>query len=111
MGRFIVRLIRLPKQEAAPGLERWRGGSKCAGFDSVLSLHVFPLPCLLPRRKRNGSQFNNNQLVTQRRLLMNGMFFEAAKYREIKGFFNTVQSGDEQQVILRGGAVNAEKEN
>jgi len=42
---------------------------------------------------------------------MNGMFFEAAKYREIKGFFNTVQSGDEQQVILRGGAVNAEKEN
>lgn len=59
----------------------------------------------------SSSQFAGDQLVTQRRLLMNGMFFDVPKYGEIKGFFNTVQSGDEQQVILRGGTVNAEKGN
>ena len=62
-------------------------------------------------RYLNASQFANGQLVTRRNLLMNGMYFDLPKYPEIKNFFNTVQSTDEQQVIMRGGGPNAEKGN
>jgi hypothetical protein len=62
-------------------------------------------------RYQSVSQFSAGQLVTQRQLLMNGMYFEVPRYPEIKGFFNSVQSGDEQQVVLRGGVTNAEKSN
>lgn len=56
------------------------------------------------------SKFDGGQLVTQRDLLLNGLFFPSANYAEVKDFFNKVQAGDEQQAVLRvGGATSAQK--
>lgn len=57
------------------------------------------------------TQFDGMQLVTQRKLLFNGIYVDQAKYGELKSFFNKVQTGDEQQAVLRGGSVNAQKGN
>jgi hypothetical protein len=62
-------------------------------------------------RYQNMSQFDGKQLVTQRGLLFNGIFFDAGKYAELKDFFNKVQAGDEVQAVLRGGSINAQKSN
>ena len=59
----------------------------------------------------NVSQFDGTQVVTERKLLFNGVFFPTEKYPELKTFFNKVQNGDEQQAILHGGNVSAQKGN
>ena len=52
------------------------------------------------------------QLVAQRQLLFNGIYLEPTQYPQVRDFFNKVQSGDEQQAVLRaGGATNAQKGN
>jgi len=49
------------------------------------------------------SQLNGTQLVTQRSLLFNGVYVDLSKYAELKTFFGTVQTGDEQQAVLHAG--------
>jgi hypothetical protein len=53
------------------------------------------------------SQFDGNELLTQRALKVNGIFFRPEQYAEVRGFFNKVQSGDEQQAVLQGGSIRA----
>ena len=60
-------------------------------------------------RYENFSQLAGTQLVTQRALLLNGIFFDVGKYAELKDFFSKVQAGDEEQAVFRGGSVNAQK--
>src|SRR5258708_2665016 len=62
-------------------------------------------------RYQNASQSDGLRLVTQRALLFNGIYFELNRYSELKDFFSKVRLGDEQQVVLRGGKVNAQKDN
>jgi hypothetical protein len=57
------------------------------------------------------AQFDGKQLVIQRVLQVNGIFFKLELYPEIKDFFSKVQAGDEQQAVLTGGSVNAQKTN
>lgn len=57
------------------------------------------------------SKFDGSQLVTQRILEVNGIYFNLDHYSELKVFFNKVQAGDEQQAVLRTGGLNAEKSN
>jgi hypothetical protein len=58
---------------------------------------------------QNLAQFDGKQLVTQRILQVNGIFFRVEQYPEVKTFFGKVQAGDEQQAVLIGGNVNAQK--
>lgn len=61
-------------------------------------------------RYENVSQLAGTQLVTQRSLLLNGIYFDAKQYGEMKNFFSKVQTGDEEQAVFRaGGSVNAQK--
>jgi hypothetical protein len=63
-------------------------------------------------RYQSISQFDGLQLVTQRTLIFNGVYFPLEKYSELKGFFGTVQTGDEQQAVLHaGGSTSAQKSN
>jgi hypothetical protein len=62
-------------------------------------------------RYQNVSQFDGTQLVTQRQLAFNGIYFDVDKYSELKSFFGKVQTGDEQQAVLHGGNVSAQKSN
>jgi hypothetical protein len=63
-------------------------------------------------RYKSTSQFDGMHLVTQRNLIFNGVYFPLEKYSELKGFFGTVQTGDEQQAVLHaGGATSAQKGN
>lgn len=55
------------------------------------------------------SQMSASQLVTQRSLLFNGIFFPLERYPELRGFFNKVEAGDEQQAVVQGGSRNAQK--
>ena len=55
------------------------------------------------------SQVAASQLVTQRSLLFNGIFFPLERYPELRGFFNKVENGDEQQAVMQGGSPNAQK--
>jgi hypothetical protein len=55
------------------------------------------------------AQFDGKQLVTQRTLQVNGIFFKLELYPEVKDFFSKVQAGDEQQAVLIGGSINAQK--
>lgn len=55
------------------------------------------------------SQMAASQLVTQRNLLFNGIFFSLERYPELRGFFNKVEAGDEQQAVMQGGSPNAQK--
>lgn len=58
------------------------------------------------------SQFDGTRLITQRNLIFNGVYFPLEKYSELKGFFGTVQTGDEQQAVLHaGGSTSAQKGN
>ncbi|HEY6272770.1 MAG TPA: transglutaminase domain-containing protein, partial [Terriglobales bacterium] len=57
------------------------------------------------------SQVAGSQLVTHRTLLFNGIFFPLERYPELRGFFNKVQSGDEQQTVMQGGSPNVQKGN
>jgi hypothetical protein len=60
---------------------------------------------------QNLAQFDGKQLVTQRILQVNGIFFKLELYPEVKDFFGKVQAGDEQQAVLIGGSINAQKAN
>jgi hypothetical protein len=60
---------------------------------------------------QNVAQFDGKQLVTQRVLQVNGIFFRLEQYPEVKDFFGKVQAGDEQQAVLIGGSINAQKAN
>lgn len=60
---------------------------------------------------QNLVQFDGSQLVTQRILEVNGIFFALDKYPAVKDFFNKVQAGDGEQAILREGIVNAQSSN
>jgi hypothetical protein len=60
---------------------------------------------------QNLAQFDGRQLVTQRILQLNGIFFKLELYPEMKDFFGKVQAGDEQQAVLTGGSTNAQKSN
>ncbi|HEY6307604.1 MAG TPA: DUF3857 domain-containing protein [Candidatus Angelobacter sp.] len=60
---------------------------------------------------QSASQFEGSQLLTQRVLKVNGIFFRPEQYAEVRGFFNTVRAGDEQQAVLQGGSVHAQKNN
>jgi hypothetical protein len=62
-------------------------------------------------RYQNISNFDGIQLVSQRQLAFNGIYFDLDKYSELKSFFGKVQAGDEQQAVLHGGNVNAQKGN
>jgi hypothetical protein len=63
-------------------------------------------------RYQNTSQFDGLHLVTQRNLFFNGVYFPLEKYSELKEFFGTVQTGDEQQAVLHaGGSTSAQKGN
>ena len=62
-------------------------------------------------RYQNLTQFTGTQLVTQRRLAFNGIYFDLDKYQELKDFFGKVKTGDEQQAVLHGGNVSAQKNN
>ncbi len=62
-------------------------------------------------RYQNVSNFDGVQLVSQRQLAFNGIFFPVEKYSELKTFFGKVQTGDEQQAVLHGGNVSAQKGN
>lgn len=62
-------------------------------------------------RYQSDTQFNGAQLVYQRSLAVNGIYFGQDKYSELKDFFGKVKTGDEQQAVLRGGMVNAQKGN
>jgi transglutaminase-like putative cysteine protease len=54
------------------------------------------------------SQLTGSQLVTERQLALNGIFFDTDHYGQMKDFFGKVQAGDEQQAVLgTRGAVNA----
>jgi hypothetical protein len=57
------------------------------------------------------TQFDGMQLVTQRKLLFNGIYVDQSKYSELRSFFNKVQTGDEQQAVLHGGSPSAQKGN
>jgi hypothetical protein len=57
------------------------------------------------------SNFDGIQLVSQRQLAFNGIYFDLDKYSELKSFFGKVQAGDEQQAVLHGGNVSAQKGN
>jgi hypothetical protein len=60
---------------------------------------------------QNLAQFDGKMLVTQRVLQVNGILFRLDVYPEFRDFFNKVQAGDEQQVVLREGAANAQNHN
>jgi hypothetical protein len=60
---------------------------------------------------QNLAQFDGKQLVTQRILQVNGIFFRLEQYPEVKDFFGKVQAGDEQQAVLIGGSTSAQKSN
>jgi hypothetical protein len=56
-------------------------------------------------------QSDGHRVNTQRALLLNGIYFDLTKYPELKDFFSKVRLGDEQQVVLHGGNVSAQKDN
>ncbi len=62
-------------------------------------------------RYQSDTQFHGTDLVYQRSLALNGIYFGPDKYPELKDFFGKVKTGDEQQAVLRGGTVNAQKGN
>jgi len=53
--------------------------------------------------------FANNQFISKRELVVNGIIFRISEYPELKGFFDKVQGADEEQLVLQNAAVNAGK--
>ena len=60
---------------------------------------------------QNTSQLDAGKLITQRALLFNGIYLPVEKFSELKDFFGKVKAGDDQQVVLRVGVANAQKNN
>lgn len=57
------------------------------------------------------SQFSGSQMLTQRKLLFNGIFFPLERYSELRGFFSKVAEGDDEQAVLQGTVANAQTSN
>jgi hypothetical protein len=53
--------------------------------------------------------FANNQFVSKRALVVNGIMFRLSEYPDLKGFFDKVQAADEEQLVLQNTAVSAGK--
>ncbi|HZU32060.1 MAG TPA: DUF3857 and transglutaminase domain-containing protein, partial [Candidatus Angelobacter sp.] len=53
--------------------------------------------------------FANNQFVSKRALIVNGIIFPLSQYPELKGFFDKLQAADEEQLVLQNTAVTAGK--
>jgi hypothetical protein len=53
--------------------------------------------------------FANNQFVSKRALVVNGIIFRIPEYPELKGFFDKVQGADEEQLVLQNTSVSAGK--
>jgi hypothetical protein len=47
---------------------------------------------------------STNNIVLVRNLIMGGMAFPLTEYKGLKGFYDQVKMGDDQQVILKGSA-------
>lgn len=45
-----------------------------------------------------------NTIMASRDLIMGGMAFPVGEYKNLKGFFDKVKAGDDQQLIVRGAA-------
>lgn len=61
---------------------------------------------------QSASRLIGNELLSQRALFFNVIFSDVPKFPELKGFFNKVQAGDEQQAVLKvGGSTDAQKTN
>jgi hypothetical protein len=45
-----------------------------------------------------------NTIMARRDLIMGGMAFPVAEYKNLKGFYDKVKTGDDQQMIARGSA-------
>jgi hypothetical protein len=60
---------------------------------------------------QSASQSDGRQLVMQRQLRVNGIFFRPDQYSDLKGFFGKVRAGDEQQIVLQGGNIHAQSNN
>ena len=60
-------------------------------------------------RYHSTSELADGQLVTTRKLVFNGIFFDTDKFPNLKAFFTKVQVVDEQQAVLQAGATTAEK--
>jgi hypothetical protein len=57
------------------------------------------------------SRFEGGHLRTQRELKVNGIFFRPEQYADVKGFFDKVRSGDEQQTVFQRGGIRAQESN
>jgi hypothetical protein len=57
------------------------------------------------------TQSDGQGVNIRRVLLFNGIYFDVAKYAELKDFFGKVHLGDEEQVVLHEDQVSAQKEN
>ena len=51
-------------------------------------------------RYQNLSRFNSGQLMTERELLVNGIFFDKEHYPEMKGFFKELKTAEEEQIVF-----------
>jgi Domain of Unknown Function with PDB structure (DUF3857)/Transglutaminase-like superfamily len=51
--------------------------------------------------------FQGGEFISKRALLVNGILFEPAQYAELRGFFNKVQTTDDEQAVLQRSAVDA----
>ena len=54
---------------------------------------------------------DGKNLVSERALGFNAVLVPLEKYAELKDFMSKIQSGDEQQVVLKEGNINAQKTN
>jgi hypothetical protein len=52
----------------------------------------------------NQKQETPNTIMARRDLIMGGMAFPVTEYKNLKGFFDKVKAGDDQQLIARGTA-------
>lgn len=74
--------------------------------ESVPAAQEVKLPSTLFVTARS---FANNQFVSKRALVVNGIIFRISEYPELKGFFDKVQGADEEQLVLQNTAVNVGK--
>ena len=60
---------------------------------------------------QNEVRLAGRQLMSNRILQVNGIFFSADQYAQVRSFFSKVQAGDEQQAVFQGGSVHAQTSN
>ena len=53
--------------------------------------------------------FANNQFISKRVLIVNGIIFPLPQYPELKDFFGKLQAADDEQLVLQNTAVTAGK--